>query len=141
MLKLTTSRSSCGASCALLSYAAEFDDVQGVVAEGTPPRDLGDTYSQSTDPSSDEDGDTADKHDDPVSGTAAWDRHASAHTSPGAFAQPAQQHQALEEQPSVTLDTDNDPADQADMQEGELHTIHCLIVLVLLDVCPSTLFV
>lgn len=105
-----------------LSLGANLDVVQGVADEGTPPRDLGDTYSQSTDPSSDENGDTTDKFDDPAHSTAAWDKHAGAQISPGASAQPAQQHQALEDQPSVALDTDNDPADQADMQEGKLHT-------------------
>ncbi|KAL0055927.1 hypothetical protein WJX82_005802 [Trebouxia sp. C0006] len=53
---------------------------EGVADEGTPPRDMGDTYSQSTDPSDDEE----------------------------------------QEEPSGTLDTPHDPAEDANMQEGHL---------------------
>ena len=100
--------------------------MQGPADDGTPPRDLGDTYSQSTDPSSDgSDGeDTLAKHDLPGSSTAAGDRRRAVQASPSASAQPAQQHQSLEEEPSVTLDTQNDPTDNADMQEGEVQAQH-----------------
>lgn len=96
--------------------------MQGIADEGTPPRDSGDTYSQSTDPSDDEEEDIAD-HSYKPDGSTALDRHADAQEAPSSSAQPAQQHQSLEEEPSVALDTQNDPADNVDMQEGETECI------------------
>ena len=92
--------------------------MQGIADEGTPPRDLGDTYSQSTDPSDDEEEAIADNSHKPDTSTAL-DRHAFAREAPISSAQPAQQHQSLEEETSVALDTQNDPADNLGMQEGE----------------------
>lgn len=92
--------------------------MQGIADEGTPPRNLGDTYSQSTDPSDDEEEDIAD-HSYKPDASAALDRHALAREAPSSSAQPAQQHQSLEGEPSVALDTQNNPADNMDMQEGE----------------------
>ena len=96
--------------------------MQGIADEGTPPREFGDTYSQSTDPSDDDDGDMADEPK-----TTVPDSHAVAQEAFGASVQSAQQHQSLEEQPSVALDTQNDPADNIDMQEGEVYkcTVQC----------------
>lgn len=94
--------------------------VQGIADEGTPPRDLGDTYSQSTDPSDDdEETDIADQSHKPDAGTALDSHAAAGEEAPSSSAQPAHQHQSLEEQPSVALDTQNDPAESMDMQEGE----------------------
>ncbi|KAL0031673.1 hypothetical protein WJX79_000177 [Trebouxia sp. C0005] len=61
---------------------------EGVADEGTPPRDVGDTYSQSTDPSDDEEQEGG--------------------------------------EPSVTLDTQHDPAEDASMQEGDLMDVDTL---------------
>lgn len=91
--------------------------MQGIADEGTPPRDLGDTYSQSTDPSDDEEADIADHKPDT---STALDSQA-----PSSSAQPAHQHQSLQEQPSVALDTQNDPAENMDMQEGETACAQC----------------
>ncbi len=109
-------------------------NLQGLADEGTPPRDMGDTYSQSTDPSDDEDPDRG-VHNDSAAGpsnraNSSHDvsegkntrgaRSAShGHTSPSPSAQPAQQHESLQQEASVTLDTQHDPAEDADMQEGE----------------------
>ncbi|KAL3154220.1 DNA repair protein xrcc4 [Trebouxia sp. C0010 RCD-2024] len=92
---------------------------EGIAVEGTPPHDFADTYSQSTDPSDDDQGNIADNSHEPET-SSALDSHAVSHEPPKASAQPAQQHQSLEEQPSVALDTQNDPAENSDMQEGDL---------------------
>ena len=92
--------------------------MQGIADEGTPPHDFADTYSQSTDPSSDDEGNIVDNpHETDPSN--ALDSHAVSQETLDESAQPAQQHQSLEEQPSVALDTQNDPAENTDMQEGE----------------------
>ncbi|KAL3139889.1 DNA repair protein xrcc4 [Trebouxia sp. C0009 RCD-2024] len=92
---------------------------EGIADEGTPPHDFADTYSQSTDPSDDDQGNIADNSHEPET-SSALDSHAISQEPPKASAQPAQQHQSLEEQPSVALDTQNDPAEKTDMQEGDL---------------------
>ena len=108
--------------------------MQGVADEGTPPRDMGDTYSQSTDPSDDEEQEVGvddfeaagpSKHavsvqeaskERPVRGREQGHHSESL---PGLSAQYAQQHDSLQQEPSVTLDTQHDPAEDANMQEGE----------------------
>lgn len=104
--------------CCLHTSHAVAHTVQGIAVEGTPPHDFADTYSQSTDPSDDDQGNIADNSHEPET-SSALDSHAVSHEPPKASAQPAQQHQSLEEQPSVALDTQNDPAENSDMQEGE----------------------
>ncbi|DBB06620.1 TPA: DNA repair protein xrcc4 [Trebouxia sp. C0004] len=108
---------------------------EGLAEEGTPPRDAGDTYSQSTDPSDDEEQEG--RVDD--FGAAGPSKHAAngqevpkqrlsrgaeeGHCSeslPSSNAQPAYQHDSLQQEPSVTLDTQHDPAEDANMQEGDL---------------------
>ena len=101
----------------MIANVASLQHAQGIAEEGTPPRDFGDTYSQSTDPSNDEEEDIPDSSHKPDT-KSALDRHAVAQEAPGSSAQPAQQHQSLEEHP-ITLDTQNDPADDMEMQEGE----------------------
>ena len=108
--------------------------MQGVADEGTPPRDMGDTYSQSTDPSDDEeqgggvdDLEAAGPSKHAVSGPQAPRERSSGgaeqgHHServPSPSAQPAHQHGSLQQEPSGTLDTPHDPAEDANMQEGE----------------------
>ena len=107
--------------------------VQGIADEGTPPRDMGDTYSQSTDPSDDEAQDrglddinaAGPSNHVPQSRVASGNRPArgieeaqNRHTSSSPHAQPAHQHESLQLESSVTLDTQHDPAEDADMQEG-----------------------
>lgn len=117
-----------------VTLAKHFVRIQGVADEGTPPRDVGDTYSQSTDPSDDEEqeggvddfeGAGPSKHavssqvapkERPARG-AEQGHHSE--TLPGPTAQPAHQHDSLQQEPSVTLDTQHDPAEDASMQEGE----------------------
>ncbi|KAA6423702.1 MAG: hypothetical protein FRX49_06273 [Trebouxia sp. A1-2] len=114
---------------------------EGVADEGTPPRDVGDTYSQSTDPSDDEEqeggvddfeGAGPSKHavssqvapkERPARG-AEQGHHSE--TLPGPTAQPAHQHDSLQQEPSVTLDTQHDPAEDASMQEGDLMDVDTL---------------
>ena len=96
----------------LVANVANVQHVQGVADEGTPPRDLGDTYSQSTDPSDDEEEDIVDNSHKPDT-KSALHGHAREATSS------AQHAQSLEGQHSDTLDTQNDPADDMDMQESE----------------------
>ena len=111
-----------------------FAHIQRVTDEGTPPRDLGDTYSQSTDPSDEEEqeGGVDDfeaagpsKHAVSVQEASkerpARGREQGHHSEslPGPSAQDAQQHDSLQQEPSVTLDTQHDPAEDANMQEGE----------------------
>ncbi len=117
-----------------MTLAKDFAHIQGVADEGTPPRDVGDTYSQSTDPSDDEeqgggvdDFDAAGPSKHAVSGqedpkerpsTGAEPKHHSK-SSPSPSAQPAHQRGSLQQEPSGTLDTQHDPAEDANMQEGE----------------------
>ena len=119
--------------------------VQGIADEGTPPRDMGDTYSQSTDPSEDEGQDRGvdDTHAAgpsnhvPRSQVASGNRPArgieevqTRHTSSSPHAQPAHQHESLQLESSVTLDTQHDPAEDADMQEGGTGvTCDCMLSL------------
>lgn len=115
--------------------SAQKASTERVTDEGTPPRDLGDTYSQSTDPSDEEEqeGGVDDfeaagpsKHavsvqeaskERPVRGREQGHHSESL---PGLSAQYAQQHDSLQQEPSVTLDTQHDPAEDANMQEGDL---------------------
>ena len=116
------------------NLAKHFACIQGVADEGTPPRDVGDTYSQSTDPSVDEeqeggvdDFDAAGPSKHAVSGQEAPKERPSggaeqghhSESLPSPSAQPAHQHGSLQQEPSVTLDTQHDPAEDANMQEGE----------------------
>ena len=112
-----------------------FAHIQGVAGhdEGTPPRDVGDTYSQSTDPSDDEeqegridDFEAAGPSKHATSGQQAPKERPArgaeqGHHSeiPGPSAQPAHQHDSLQQEPSVTLDTQHDPDEDANMQEGK----------------------
>ena len=111
-----------------------FAHEQGLAEEGTPPRDMGDTYSQSTDPSDDEeqeggvdDFDAAGPSKHAVSGQEAPKERPSrgaeqghhSESLPGLSAQPAHQHDSLQQEPSVTLDTQHDPGEDANMQERE----------------------
>jgi len=117
-----------------VTLAKHFAHMQGVADEGTPPRDMGDTYSQSTDPSDDEeqevgvdDFEAAGPSKHAVSGPQAPRERSSGgaeqgHHServPSPSAQPAHQHGSLQQEPSGTLDTQHDPAEDANMQEGE----------------------
>ena len=120
-----------------VTLAKHFAHIQGVADEGTPPRDVGDTYSQSTDPSDDEeqgggvdDFDAAGPSKHAVSGQEAPKERSSGgaergHDSerlPGPSAQPAHRRGSLQQEPSGTLDTQHDPAEDANMQEGETST-------------------
>ena len=117
-----------------VTLAKHFAHMQGVADEGTPPRDVGDTYSQSTDPSDDEEQEVGvddfeaagpSKHAvsgqqaprEKSSGGAEQGHHSERLPSPSA--QPAHQHGSLQQEPSGTFDTQRDPAEDADMQEGE----------------------
>ncbi len=116
-----------------MTVAKHFAYIQGVADEGTPPRDLGDTYSQSTDPSDEEQEGGVDdfeaagpsKHavssqqapKERTSGAAEQGHHSE--RIPGPSAQPAHQRGSLQQEPSGTLDTQHDPAEDANMQEGE----------------------
>ena len=92
---------------------------------------MGDTYSQSTDPSDDDGNGGNDANaagpsnhvpssqvalgNRPARGTEEVQNH---YSSPSPHAQPAHQHESLQLESSVTLDTQHDPAEDADMQEG-----------------------
>ncbi len=93
-----------------------FAHEQGLAEEGTPPRDVGDTYSQSTDPSDDEEQEGGVDDFDALRG-AEQGHHSE--SLPGLSVQPAHQHDSLQQEPSVTLDTQHDPGEDANMQERE----------------------
>ena len=86
---------------------------------------MGDTYSQSTDPSDDEEQEGA--AGPSMKQDMLTDRHArqteqASHgrCPPSPSPQHTQHHASLHQEPSVTLDTQYDPAEDAEMQEGEL---------------------
>lgn len=101
--------------------------MQGVASEGTPVRDLGDTYSVSTDPSEDG-GET--KGPDPheadsmaIDATSNQPDQARQHTRGESGAQPSAASQGQLEasfNAAGTQETQYDPAEDAAMQEGEL---------------------
>lgn len=104
--------------------------MQGVIDEKTPPRDLGDTYSVSTDPSSDEGNIKGlDIHQadsivaDATSSQSEQARHKSREQSEPPSSHPlssAFEPQATASGPAGTQETQHDPAEDAAMQEGEL---------------------
>ena len=139
--------------CVHCMHASAFSTMQGIAAEGTPPRD---TYSQSTDPSDDEHAVGEDTYDAARSGSQAIssqrrtqgdpaeavEQAADGHKSPGSTAQAAERPDSLQLQPSVTLDTEYDPGDDPEMQEGQsTHSLYaccsCLSCSQTLQLCAS----
>ena len=103
--------------------------MQGVIDEKTPPRDLGDTYNVSTDPSSDE-GNTKGldirQADSIVAHATSSQSHQARHKSreqsepPSSHPSSAHEPQATASGTAGTQETQHDPAEDAAMQEGEL---------------------
>lgn len=101
--------------------------MQGGVDEGTPSRELGDTYSVSTDPSGDE-ADTkgistyqADSMADATSSQSDQVKTNAKDPPDGLSPHPkqAQKDQQISADASGTQDTQHDPAEDAAMQEGD----------------------
>lgn len=101
--------------------------MQGGADEGTPSRELGDTYSVSTDPSGDE-ADTkgistyqADSMEDATSSQSDQVKTNAKDPPEGLSPHPkqVQKDQQISADASGTQDTQHDPAEDAAMQEGE----------------------
>ena len=116
----------CHFTCIVLHKSGAM---QGVGDEKTPPRDLGDTYSVSTDPSSDE-GNTKglDIHQadsivaDATSSQSEEARHKSREQSEPPRSHPSSAHErhTTASGTAGTQEAQHDPAEDAAMQEGEL---------------------
>lgn len=117
--------------------ASRILTMQGVADDGTPSRDLGDTYSVSTDPSGDE-GDTKainTYEDNSIAADAIGSQsgHAELMAKGDSGALSSQPSQAPESREgagaaaSGTQETQNDPAEDAAMQEGELPIRTCIV--------------